>query len=45
MREDALLALERHATSKVNRIEDLEQIQTFGFRGEGFSEYRFGFTI
>ena len=33
-REDALIALERHATSKVSCIEDLQQIQTFGFRGE-----------
>jgi DNA mismatch repair protein MutL len=33
-REDAILSLERHATSKLERIEDLLRIGTFGFRGE-----------
>jgi DNA mismatch repair protein MutL len=33
-REDALIAIERHATSKISVVEDLETIQTFGFRGE-----------
>jgi len=32
--DDARLALERHATSKIARIEDLSAIETFGFRGE-----------
>lgn len=32
--EDATLAVERHATSKLTDIGDLQQIQTFGFRGE-----------
>ncbi|MCB2206375.1 DNA mismatch repair endonuclease MutL [bacterium] len=32
--EDARMAIERHATSKLRSIEDLEQIRTFGFRGE-----------
>ena len=33
-RDDALLALERHATSKITRAEDLHEISTLGFRGE-----------
>jgi DNA mismatch repair protein MutL len=33
-RDDALLALERHATSKLRGMEDLEHIATLGFRGE-----------
>jgi DNA mismatch repair protein MutL len=33
-RDDALLCLERHATSKIQRAEDLVSIATMGFRGE-----------
>src|SRR3954465_13856483 len=33
-RDDALLCLERHATSKIQRAEDLHGINTMGFRGE-----------
>lgn len=33
-RDDALLALERHATSKIRTAQDLVGVHTFGFRGE-----------
>jgi DNA mismatch repair protein MutL len=32
--EEALLSLERHATSKIRLAADLDRITTFGFRGE-----------
>lgn len=33
-RDDALLSLDRHATSKIGRVEDLQGVRSFGFRGE-----------
>ncbi|MCC6661471.1 MAG: ATP-binding protein, partial [Phycisphaerales bacterium] len=32
--EDAILCLQRHATSKIRRAADLHELRTLGFRGE-----------
>jgi len=36
-KEDAMLSIEHHATSKLNSVHDLDKILTFGFRGEALS--------
>uniref|UniRef100_UPI00195E0FA4 ATP-binding protein n=1 Tax=Candidatus Similichlamydia epinepheli TaxID=1903953 RepID=UPI00195E0FA4 len=35
--EEAVLCIQRHATSKLNRVEDLDSIKSFGFRGEALA--------